>query len=75
MDIKYKLASYRICPPEETYKNIQNALKEIQTIEIKNIQHLDKVGIPVYYLTRKVVINEKEGIAIHYGKGATEISM
>jgi ribosomal protein S12 methylthiotransferase accessory factor len=73
MDIKYKLASYRICPPEETYERIQNALKEIQTIEIKNIQHLDKVGIPVYYLTRRVIIDGKEGIAIHYGKGATEI--
>ena len=73
MDIKYKLASYRVCSPEETFEKIQDALKKIGTIEIKNIQHLDRANIPVYYLTRKVVIDGKEGIAIHYGKGANDI--
>ncbi|WP_457612752.1 YcaO-related McrA-glycine thioamidation protein [Methanocaldococcus sp.] len=73
MDIKYKLASYRICSPEETFEKIQGALKKIETIEIKNIQHLDKINIPVYYLTRKVIVDGKEGVAIHYGKGANEI--
>lgn len=73
MDIKYKLASYRICSPEETFEKIQEALKKIETVEIKNIQHLDKVNIPVYYLKRRVVVDGKEGIAIHYGKGANDI--
>ncbi|XRO77694.1 YcaO-related McrA-glycine thioamidation protein [Methanocaldococcus sp. 10A] len=73
MDITYKLASYRICSPEETFEKIQEALKKIQTIEIKNIQHLDKLGIPVYYLKRRVIIDGKEGEAVHYGKGANDI--
>ncbi|CAB3287872.1 Methanogenesis marker protein 1 [Methanocaldococcus lauensis] len=73
MKIEYKLASYRVCSPEETFEKIKNTLRDINTLEIKNIQHLDKLGIPVYYLKRKVVIDGKEGIAINYGKGATDI--
>ena len=73
MEIQYKLASYRVCCPEETFERIKNKLKDINTLEIGNIQHLDTLGIPVYYLKRKVVIDGKEGVAVHYGKGATDI--
>ncbi|WP_456418698.1 YcaO-like family protein, partial [Methanocaldococcus infernus] len=64
---------YKIKKPEETLKDIEEALKKINTVEIKNIEHLDKVGIPVYYLKRKVFLDGKEAYAYHYGKGFIDI--
>lgn len=64
---------YKIKKPEETLKDIEEALKKINTVEIKSIEHLDKVGIPVYYLKRKVFLDGKEAYVYHYGKGFIDI--
>ncbi|WP_456472554.1 YcaO-related McrA-glycine thioamidation protein [Methanocaldococcus sp.] len=69
MKVKFKLY-YKTKNPEETLKDIEEALKKINTVEIKNIAHLDKLRIPVYYLKRKV---SNEIYAYHYGKGAIDI--
>ncbi len=63
---------YREKPPEETFKDIQEALKKINVLEIEKV-NLDYVNIPVYYVKREVIFNGKKGIALNYGKGYRDI--
>ncbi|HID47215.1 MAG TPA: YcaO-related McrA-glycine thioamidation protein [Methanothermococcus okinawensis] len=69
MDILYKLDNYRVCHPRETWDRIYPILSEIGVRGIERIDHLDRLGIPVYAVER---IGE-EGIVYHLGKGTTDI--
>ena len=63
------LETYRICRPEETWSRISPILDKIGVKSIERIDHLDRVGIPVYAVER---ITE-DGVVYHMGKGPTDI--
>ncbi|WP_423792997.1 YcaO-related McrA-glycine thioamidation protein [Methanocaldococcus indicus] len=59
---------YREKSSEETFRDIQEALKKINLISIEKVD-LDKVNIPVYFTKRK----KGNEILLSYGKGYRDI--
>ncbi|GBF36658.1 MAG TPA: YcaO-related McrA-glycine thioamidation protein [Methanothermococcus okinawensis] len=69
MDIIHMLETYRICHPTETWNRITPILNKIGVKNIERIDHLDRIGIPVYAVERIT----QDGVIYHLGKGPTDI--
>ncbi len=70
-DIKYQPDTQRVFDYETTLSNIENIFSDIGVTEIKDITHLDRVGVPVVSATRPSA--GLGAISVYSGKGATEI--
>jgi len=69
MEIVESSETYRICHPRETWRRVSPILSEIGVKGMERIDHLDRLGIPVYALERI----SGEGVVYHLGKGPTDI--
>jgi ribosomal protein S12 methylthiotransferase accessory factor len=70
-DIKYRPGTQRVFDYETTLSNIENIFSDIGVTELKDITHLDRVGVPVVSATRPSA--GIGAISVYSGKGATEI--
>jgi len=70
-DIKYQPDTQRVFDYETTLSNIENIFSDIGVTELKDITHLDRVGVPVVTATRPSA--GLGAISVYSGKGATEI--
>lgn len=69
MKINYFKGTQRIIAPNETIKNNIEKLKLIGINELKEITHLDRIGIPVFTAIREKTSSGKVGV--YAGKGIT----
>ena len=69
MEVIQSLETYRVCHPRETWSRISPILGKIGVKGMERIDHLDRLGIPVYALERV----SGEGVIYHLGKGPTDI--
>jgi len=69
--IKYQPDTQRVFDYETTLSNIENIFSDIGVTELKDITHLDRVGVPVVSATRPSA--GLGAISVYSGKGATEI--
>jgi ribosomal protein S12 methylthiotransferase accessory factor len=51
-EIKYQPDTQRVFDYETTLSNIENIFSDIGVTELKDITHLDRVGVPVVSATR-----------------------
>ncbi len=70
-DIKYQPDTQRVFDYKTTLSNIENIFSDIGVTELKDITHLDRVGVPVVTATRPSA--GVGAISVYSGKGATEI--
>ena len=70
-EIKYQPDTQRVFDYETTLSNIENIFSDIGVTELKDITHLDRVGVPVVTATRPSA--GLGAISVYSGKGATEI--
>ena len=70
-EIKYQPGTQRVFDYKKTLSNIENILPDIGVTELKEITHLDRVGIPVVTATRPSA--GQGAITVYSGKGVTEI--
>ena len=70
-DIKYQPGTQRVFDYKKTLSNVENILPDIGVTELKEITHLDRVGIPVVTATRPSA--GQGAISVYSGKGATKI--
>ncbi|MEA1945640.1 MAG: YcaO-related McrA-glycine thioamidation protein [Euryarchaeota archaeon] len=70
-EIKYQPGTQRVYGYETTLFNIEKILPDIGVTELKDITHLDRVGIPVVAATRPGASHG--AISVYSGKGATGI--
>ncbi len=70
-EIKYQPDTQRVFDYETTLSNIENIFSDIGVTELKDITHLDRVGVPVVAATRPSA--GLGAISVYSGKGATEI--
>ncbi|MEA1966135.1 MAG: YcaO-related McrA-glycine thioamidation protein, partial [Euryarchaeota archaeon] len=70
-EIKYQPDTQRVFDYETTLSNIENIFSDIGVTELKDITHLDRVGVPVVSATRPSA--GIGAISVYSGKGATEI--
>lgn len=65
--IPWTLGTFRTCPPDETWRNIQPLLREIGCTRVADLTHLDPTGIPVHTAIRPLALS----LATAQGKGVT----
>ena len=70
-EIKYQPDTQRVFDYKTTLSNIENIFSDIGVTELKDITHLDRVGVPVVSATRPSA--GLGAISVYSGKGATEI--
>ena len=70
-EIKYQPDTQRVFDYKTTLSNIENIFSDIGVTELKDITHLDRVGVPVVTATRPSA--GVGAISVYSGKGATEI--
>jgi len=70
-EIKYQPDTQRVFDYKTTLSNIENIFSDIGVTELKDITHLDRVGVPVVTATRPSA--GLGAISVYSGKGATEI--
>ncbi len=70
-EIRYQPDTQRVFDYQTTLSNIENIFSDIGVTELKDITHLDRVGVPVVTATRPSA--GIGAISVYSGKGATEI--
>jgi len=68
---RYLDGTHRSKSPEETYADIQPLLGRIGVVEVTDITHLDRLGIPVFIAARPRAA--RGAVQIHAGKGKEPI--
>lgn len=68
---EYFNGTHRIIDPEKTLEKVKPLMPEIGVVEVEDITHLDRLGIPVYSASRP---GAKPGATrIHAGKGTLPV--
>lgn len=65
----YTMATHRVVDPSVTLDRIAGSMPSIGIREVRDITHLDRVGIPVFLALGSIAGNE----AVFKGKGATSV--